>query len=276
MLNNDQITFLRGVFFAHPSPPPEMCEQLSNTLSVKPEQISRWFSNQRSRERKKVERHGKRSSGGSGAGSSGSGGEMIDMGGDTDDEEDDMEDHEEDGGMMVGMGEAQHEEEVANGTTLDNSNNNDNSSNMNNNNSSNGSNTRHPHTHSSVHIAKRRKTNKHVPPDLLDDTGQSMNNNNNAQLQQLQQLQQQHEHQQLQATLDTPVATLQPLTSQTQGTSAELIPLTEHQAHPLPHSHPHPHSHSHSLHHHSLELEAQDAATKVVVDGMVVHHSAVQ
>ena len=51
LLNSEQITFLRGAFFTNPSPTPEFCEQLSSELNVKPEQVTRWFSNERSRKR---------------------------------------------------------------------------------------------------------------------------------------------------------------------------------------------------------------------------------
>jgi len=55
LLNSEQITFLRGAFFTNPSPTPELCEQLSSELNVKPEQVTRWFSNERSRKRKREE-----------------------------------------------------------------------------------------------------------------------------------------------------------------------------------------------------------------------------
>lgn len=46
---------MKGAFFTNPSPTPELCEQLSSELNVKPEQVTRWFSNERSRKRKKEE-----------------------------------------------------------------------------------------------------------------------------------------------------------------------------------------------------------------------------
>lgn len=55
LLNSEQITFLKGAFFTNPSPTPELCEQLSSELNVKPEQVTRWFSNERSRKRKREE-----------------------------------------------------------------------------------------------------------------------------------------------------------------------------------------------------------------------------
>jgi transcriptional regulator with XRE-family HTH domain len=55
LLNSEQITFLKGAFFTNPTPTPELCEQLSSELNVKPEQVTRWFSNERSRKRKREE-----------------------------------------------------------------------------------------------------------------------------------------------------------------------------------------------------------------------------
>jgi len=55
LLNTDQITFLRGAFAVNTSPTQEICEQLGTDLNVKPEQVSRWFSNERSRKRKREE-----------------------------------------------------------------------------------------------------------------------------------------------------------------------------------------------------------------------------
>jgi len=52
-LSPDQVNFLRGAFFANPSPVPEVCESLSQELHVNKEQVSRWFSNERSKERRK-------------------------------------------------------------------------------------------------------------------------------------------------------------------------------------------------------------------------------
>jgi len=55
LLNQHQITFLRGAFFSNPTPNAELCEEMSQELNVKQEQISRWFSNERSRKRKREE-----------------------------------------------------------------------------------------------------------------------------------------------------------------------------------------------------------------------------
>jgi hypothetical protein len=72
VLNSEQITFLRDAFAVNSTPTPEICEQLSNNLNVKMEQITRWFSNERSKKRKRDEHQikpGGRRSGGSGGGS---------------------------------------------------------------------------------------------------------------------------------------------------------------------------------------------------------------
>jgi hypothetical protein len=53
MLNPDQVTFLRGAFFSNPTPSLDFCESLSHELTVKPEQVSRWFSNERSKKKRR-------------------------------------------------------------------------------------------------------------------------------------------------------------------------------------------------------------------------------
>jgi len=55
LLNEEQITFLKGAFCSNASPTPDVCEQLGSELNIKPEQVSRWFSSERTRKRRRAE-----------------------------------------------------------------------------------------------------------------------------------------------------------------------------------------------------------------------------
>jgi len=53
VLSTDQITFLKGAFCTNTTPTQEVCEQLSVELNIRPEQVARWFSSERSRKRRR-------------------------------------------------------------------------------------------------------------------------------------------------------------------------------------------------------------------------------
>jgi hypothetical protein len=52
-LSDEQVAYLKDAFGSNDSPSLEHCEQLSNELNVKPEQIQKWFSAERSKKKRR-------------------------------------------------------------------------------------------------------------------------------------------------------------------------------------------------------------------------------